>query len=348
MNLYDVVKRHDRMLEVGESNPVEAIELKLPGGGQRAVRIQPGHAGLLLKDAHEVTVLRSFPALPGWTLHLAPDAELEIWLETKAGRHRVFAGKVSGEPIRLTWPIPVPMQFDLRLVAINGEVTVAVGPLFNARERIIPLLKGRGVEVGPGANPAILPSDSRDMTYVERMSMDQWAMTYAKKTLDRPAASHWDRYTVDSAHHLDGVEDGTVDFIFSSHVFEHLVNPLGVLHNWWQRLAPGGVIAGVVPDARYTFDLRQPLTPGVEFEAQESAGGYEPDDAMYEKWCRHTAPYNTPDDLKARNYSIHINYFSVETFRGLLDTFSTGRYVSGIFMESVLNGKDFGFLIAKR
>ena len=26
----------------------------------------------------------------------------------------------------------------------------------------------------------------------------------------------------------------------------------------WERLAPGGLLAGVVPDARFTFDWRQP------------------------------------------------------------------------------------------
>jgi hypothetical protein len=41
-------------------------------------------------------------------------------------------------------------------------------------------------------------------------------------------------------------------------VLEQLINPIQVIENWAQKLRPGGVIAGVVPDLRYTFDLRQP------------------------------------------------------------------------------------------
>lgn len=344
MNLYDIVARKDRMLD-GQSGGVEAFSLKLPGGGQRAIRIPRGEPGLLLKNAHEAMVLRSFPTDPGWTVHADLWRELEVWLEAGLFRHRLFAGKGA---VRLDWPTPVPMEFDLRLVAAKGELSVAVGPLFNPRARLLPELAGRGVEVGPGANPAVRPSPTCDVSYVERMSMEQWSDTYSKGKLDASAANNWDRYVIDSAHELGGFEDESIDFIFSSHVVEHLVNPLGVFANWWQKLAPGGVIAGVVPDARFTFDLRQPLSTATDFLAQAAAGGHEPSEEMYEKWCLYTAPYNTPKSLKARDYSIHVNYYSVESFRSLLDMFAADHDAAGMFMESVVNGKDFSFMIVKR
>ena len=44
------------------------------------------------------------------------------------------------------------------------------------------------------------------------------------------------------------VEDGSLGFIFSSHVFEHLANPLGHLEHWYAKLRHGGLIVGIVPD----------------------------------------------------------------------------------------------------
>lgn len=247
----------------------------------------------------------------------------------------------------LAWPIPVPQTYDLHLEAEGGEIAVAVGPLMDMRTRLVPLLRGSGVEVGPGANPSVLPSEGRRVRYVEKMSQAQWAATYAKKALDPAVTALWDDYAIDSAHGLDSFADASLDFIFSSHVFEHLVNPLQVLLNWWNRLAPGGVIAGVVPDARFTFDLRQPLTTLAELHSQFEKGGHVPDAAMYERWCRHTAPCSSADSLRDRDYAIHVNYFSPDVFRLLLDAFSAQVSSATFFLESFPNGKDFGFAVVK-
>jgi len=110
---------------------------------------------------------------------------------------------------------------------------------------------------------------------------------------------------------------------------------------------PGGghrVIAGGVPDARFSFDLRPSDT---DFLAQLARDSYEPSEGMYETWCRHTASYDTPQSLRECGYSIHVNYYSVDSFRHLLQLFGENHPLDGILMESATNGKDFGFLIAK-
>lgn len=329
-----------------DAGSVDAAMEKFPGGRQRVVHLRDG-AELVMRDAHEATALHSFPASPGWTVSLKEESSLGIWLERDGFRHLLYAsGSSPVEEVRLTWPAPVPLKFDLRLVTA-GDVVISVGPVFNPRLRLLPLLAGRGVEVGPGANPAVLPEGNRDVSYVERMPMEQWAATYAKKELAAQVAGQWDRYVVDSAHRLDRFADRSLDFVFSSHVIEHLANPLGVFHNWWAKLRSGGIIAGVIPDARHTFDLRQPLTTTEELLAQRAADAYEPTEAMYMRWCRYTSPENTPESLRKREYSIHVNYFSPITFRTLIDLFGFQHELAGMFIESTRNGKDFGFLVTK-
>lgn len=345
MNLYDLVKRADRTLEC--EGDVTAAEVKRPGGGQRAVYLAEG-ASLRVRCAHEVTALRSLPQDPQWSAELEKGGRLQVAMVSAAGASVLASYSGAGiHPVRIRWPVPVPTEYDLVLTMHGGGGQVAVGPLFNPRVRLLPVLIGFGVEVGPGTNPAVRPEPGRQVRYVEKMSAEQWAATYGKASVGTDAAELWSHYVVDSAHRLDGFADESLGFVFSSHVIEHLVNPLQVFENWWRKLAPGGVIAGVVPDARYTFDLRQPLSTSADFLDQHRAGGFEPDEAMYERWCKYTAPYNTPRSLRERQYSIHVNYFSVEGFRLLIDLFAERYPVGGVFMESVPNGKDFGFLISK-
>jgi predicted SAM-dependent methyltransferase len=48
-------------------------------------------------------------------------------------------------------------------------------------------------------------------------------------------------------------EDGTVDFIVSSHTLEHMTNPVESLSYWIDKLRVGGRLAIIVPDWRYTW-----------------------------------------------------------------------------------------------
>jgi SAM-dependent methyltransferase len=50
------------------------------------------------------------------------------------------------------------------------------------------------------------------------------------------------------AQFLSGVDDGTYDFVHSSHCLEHLMNPREGLHNWLRTVKPGGFLIITVPD----------------------------------------------------------------------------------------------------
>jgi SAM-dependent methyltransferase len=55
-------------------------------------------------------------------------------------------------------------------------------------------------------------------------------------------------------------ENGTLDFIFASHVLEHAQNTILTLKEWARVIKPGGVIVLVLPHADRTFDRHRART----------------------------------------------------------------------------------------
>jgi SAM-dependent methyltransferase len=58
-------------------------------------------------------------------------------------------------------------------------------------------------------------------------------------------------------------EDASLGYVASSHVLEHVANPVAALREWCRVLRHNGIIYLVVPDRAYTFDRGRPVTdPG--------------------------------------------------------------------------------------
>lgn len=61
------------------------------------------------------------------------------------------------------------------------------------------------------------------------------------------------------AHDLDGeIEDASVDFIFSSHLLEHLQDTRAALANWWKKIKPGGHLVLYLPHRDFYPNVGQP------------------------------------------------------------------------------------------
>lgn len=54
--------------------------------------------------------------------------------------------------------------------------------------------------------------------------------------------------------------DSTLNYVATSHVVEHVANPLSAFLEWYRVLKNGGVIYMVVPHRQLTFDKKRPLT----------------------------------------------------------------------------------------
>lgn len=60
---------------------------------------------------------------------------------------------------------------------------------------------------------------------------------------------------------LSRLESNHYDFLISSHVLEHIANPLLALSEWMRVIKPGGTMVLVLPHKDGTFDHRRPVTP---------------------------------------------------------------------------------------
>jgi len=68
------------------------------------------------------------------------------------------------------------------------------------------------------------------------------------------------RQYICDASDLAHIPNATYDFVMSSHVIEHIANPIRALKEWRRLLKPGGAAILVVPHHNYGFDHRRPLT----------------------------------------------------------------------------------------
>lgn len=359
MNLADMVSRKDYGYELRKGT-VEPIIRSVAGKKMRVVKIS-GRAFFKINFADRISCLSLFPRFLDWKIDNI-DGEVEAILkvdivDSQDGgkrhplcRHPVRAGELL-DVVEVDWPMWAGTSESYRFEMMNNsdeDLYLATSYAFNPRAKIMPSIQGSGVEIGPGANPIVMPSDTIDIKYVETMPAEKWNALYNKndQTVSIPPTL-WNKYIVGDARELDMFEDNSIDFVFSNHVFEHLVNPLQVLENWSKKLKKSGVIIGVIPDCRYTFDSRQvPSTRG-EWEAEYTDGVSGITMERYEKWCLGTAPYNTPSDLIERNYSIHVHYYSLNNFSELISLAVERGYISSVFYNTSPNNKDFGFVLTK-
>jgi SAM-dependent methyltransferase len=73
------------------------------------------------------------------------------------------------------------------------------------------------------------------------------------------------------------VGDESYDFVVSSHVLEHFVNPIKAIVEWFRIIRPGGIIFMIVPDKERTFDRDRDRTTLGHLEADYILDKREPD-----------------------------------------------------------------------
>ena len=73
---------------------------------------------------------------------------------------------------------------------------------------------------------------------------------------DKPAGTQF----IADATDLSKIADCSYDVMLSSHVIEHVANPIKALYEWKRILATNGILIIVAPDMRRTYDRKRPLT----------------------------------------------------------------------------------------
>ncbi len=143
-------------------------------------------------------------------------------------------------------------------------------------------LLGEGLEIGPLHQPLALPAHAH-ARYVDRMSVADLRREY-------PELVDWDLTevdVVDDGETLATVAERSQDFIVANHFLEHTENPIGTILTHLGKLKPGGVLLYTVPDMRFTFDFRRPVTPLEHMVADYEQGPQASRAEHYEDWCRY-------------------------------------------------------------
>ena len=215
------------------------------------------------------------------------------------------------------------------------------------RKPLIELAKGSGVEIGPGNAPQIFPSSDVSVRYIERTPIKEWNDLYG--SCDRKTSGAvrelGNFYYESDGQQLDLIDEGELDFIFSSHVIEHFCNPLGTFEIWKRKLKGGGRVIGIVPDANNCFDLLQPLSEPSDWINEWVNQSWKLTQDKYEKWVRYTQPYADLEKLCNSPFSIHAHFYTPRSFAVLLQMTVDRLGFRGFHIRSTSNAKDFAFVL---
>jgi SAM-dependent methyltransferase len=190
-------------------------------------------------------------------------------------------------------------------------------------------LFGEGLEIGALHQPLTIPAHAK-VRYVDRMKTDELRREY-------PELAEWDLTevaVVDDGETLATVADESQDFIVANHFLEHTENPIGTIETHLSKLKPGGVLFYAVPDKRFTFDFRRPVTPIEEMVADYDEGPERSRAEHYEEWARlviaedlatsAAVPLSDEEleskarELEAAKYSIHMHVWTQAEFLRLI------------------------------
>ena len=133
---------------------------------------------------------------------------------------------------------------------------------------------------------------------------------------------------------LTTIPESSQDFIVANHFLEHCEDPIRTIETHLGKLKPGGVLFYAVPDKRYTFDSRRPLTPLDHMVADHEQGAERSRSEHYDEWTRLVIDGEAPPqaegsafdewvatrarELERDVYSIHMHVWTQAEFLALI------------------------------
>ena len=153
-----------------------------------------------------------------------------------------------------------------------------VSPVHKIGE-LIELDTMHGIEIGALHSPR-LPRDHPNVKYLDHATTEELVAKYAENPDAGPQSAGLvpvDHVWQPGMRLADAVgADAPLDFVIASHVIEHIPDPIGWLGQIAEILVDGGVLALVVPDRRFTFDINRPETTAAELVDAMLAGRQTP------------------------------------------------------------------------
>ena len=218
-------------------------------------------------------------------------------------------------------------------------------------------LAGDGLEIGALHSPTPVPTGSRSR-FVDRKPASELRKEYWELAeLDLVEVD-----VVDDGEILRTIPDGSQAFIIANHFLEHCEDPIGTIGTHLRKLQPGGVLFYTVPDKRYTFDFRRPLTPLEHMVADHEQGPEASRRQHYEEWTLLTPAQPTEEGrpeferwageqaqkLESEAASIHMHVWTQAEFLELI-LHCRSRYEEAFDIEAAVRiAGEFVVLLRKR
>jgi hypothetical protein len=244
---------------------------------------------------------------------------------------------------------PAPEGYNDLVIVAGPEnikpVFLGVHQLLD-RGELFSRMKGNGVEIGPGPKPQVLPTWRRQVQYVEQATPDMWQILYGKETPTPVDKNLWKRYVKGTADDIPAKKN-SLDFIFSSHVVEHLANPLGHLQYWASLLKPGGFVAAVIPDRDGCQDYSFPASSVGEIIAEWRSGNMQVTNEHFKRWGQVRMPKVSVEELKASGRSIHVHFYTPSSMANLLGQTASQLGFERFSITNQPNHKDFFLVLEK-
>ncbi|MBD1544883.1 class I SAM-dependent methyltransferase [Roseibium aggregatum] len=354
MNLIDLFHRKDKILKFSGNLSIAGA---IWGPDKwRSILVPEGRSSFVLSGICDVRRLKSFPCEIGWYIGLkgkgaSEPAKIRVSLENGAetiGVRKVAFGEVP-VPVRLPWPVDGRLISKETVLKVSFEVPSGCSAdLFVhkalSRSSILSFATGTGIEIGPGPKPQVFQSETTSVRYLEEMPQDKW-----KELYDR--SGKFNTETADFADYIIGTADSipadpqSLDFIFSSHVFEHLANPLGHLARWQALLKPGGVILAVVPEMHSTKDICAKPSTVEELKREMAENIWRPTEYHYDRWLKMRGAKWSIKEVMDKNLSIHVHFYDRDSISRVLETAVTELGYSSYSIVHSDNHKDFYFCL---
>ena len=119
-------------------------------------------------------------------------------------------------------------------------------------------LRGQGLEIGAlhRPTPTAQGTTTRYFDYLsteenEKRCSEMIELGYSLVKVDY----------IGNAETLETIADDSLDFIIANHVLEHCQDVIGTLKNFLRKLRKEGALLISLPDKRYTYDFKRPITP---------------------------------------------------------------------------------------
>ena len=154
----------------------------------------------------------------------------------------------------------------------TGLITTFYNSIFPQRAHSLALINrlvgsGRGLEIG-GPSPVFRKRGSVPI-YSGIASLDN--CNFSSETTWEGAIKGGETFKyhqskkagiqyICEASNLSTIDSSCYDFLLSSHVIEHLANPIRGLYEWKRVLKESGHLILLIPDYRETFDHKRPVT----------------------------------------------------------------------------------------